>query len=165
MVASRRRPGSVHDALATKLGEAIHVGNPPEVREGVREYLSTQPGLDPEDVIVYVYGVTTAWCVLAVGFSLLSVALAFVGDQIDGPSGRTVGLTIGMAACFFCLTGAVNAIWRQVFAYKARRCYRRHGLGDPRCRRTADRALPRNSSLIAQTAVALLVVFIVIHTS
>jgi hypothetical protein len=76
---------------------------------------------------MYAYAVLGSWCVLAVGFGLLMVALAFLGDRIGGSRGNDVGLNIGVGPAFFCVTGAAVAALNSLFIYAARQRYRRLG--------------------------------------
>ena len=162
-----KRSDSIHYALARRLSSAITAREPPELRDELRRLIPESAASDsePDDLIFYLNGVVTAWCLLAVVCSLASVAVAYVGDEVAGRAGQTAGLTIGLSLCFFCLAGAVSGIWHSLFAYEARRRYQRYGANDRRYVRAEKRARPRNTSLIGQSAVAVVAALTVISAS
>jgi hypothetical protein len=63
-----------------------------------------------------------------------------------------------VAAAFFCLAGAVNALWHMTWhVSQARRRLREHGADSKAFKKSMRRSLPGNTSLIFQTPVAILV--------
>jgi hypothetical protein len=57
----------------------------------------------------------------------------------------------------FCVAGASNVIWRMYwYVPQARRRARKEGIDSTRFATSMRRAMPRNSSLIFQTAVGIL---------
>jgi hypothetical protein len=129
----------------------------------VRDFEETvDPNADTNDMLVYVKGVIVAWYALAIFFGLLMVAIAYGGDQLQGKSGRDLGLSIGLGLSFFCATGGLDATWRSFFAYAARRRLQRNGSTDERYQRAMQRARPRNGSLVLQALVGIVTGLIVI---
>jgi hypothetical protein len=62
------------------------------------------------------------------------------------------------AVFFFCLAGAAYAIGRMLwYVSQARRRLRKHGADNEAFKKSMRRSLPGNTSLIFQTAVAVLV--------
>jgi len=162
-----KRSDSVHYALARRLSGAITAREAPELRAELRGLIPESAASDsePDDLIFYIFGVVTAWCGLAVVCGLGSVALAFIGYEVGGRAGQTAGLAIGVSLCFFCLAGAVSGIWHWLFAYQARHRFRTHGSTDTGYRRALRHARPRNTSLIAQSVVAVVAALSVISAS
>jgi hypothetical protein len=67
-------------------------------------------------------------------------------------------VTVFEAVFFFCLAGAAYAIGRMLwYVSQARRRLRKHGADNDAFKKSMRRSLPGNTSLIFQTAVAILV--------
>jgi hypothetical protein len=112
---------------------------------------------DPDNSRLYAGMVTVGWAGLAVGF-LVAIGLAFpVGSLLGEQAGDSVA-TVFLAAEFFCLAGCANALWHMLWHVpQARRHLHDQGVTSEPFRRSMRRSLPGNTSLIFQTAVALLV--------
>jgi hypothetical protein len=62
-----------------------------------------------------------------------------------------------MAGGFFCLAGSANALWHMTWhVSQARRRLQKHGADSKGFKSSMRRSLPGNTSLIFQTAVAVL---------
>jgi hypothetical protein len=119
-----------------------------------REIARVHPD-DPDWLYVYVYAVCTGWFLLALASGLAMIGLAYLGDRFGGQAARHLGAGVGAGLAFFCLAGMAVASWHSLFAYAARRRYRRTGRLDRRSRRNMKLAALHNGSLFLQVAVGL----------
>jgi hypothetical protein len=114
---------------------------------------------DPELRRSALYIINAAWGVLAFGFA---VAMLVVGNAVQVLGGARAGNAVWslmMGACFFCLAGCAHVLRRWYwFLPKARRRLR---AGDRAAYEEAmRRALPRNSSVVLQSGVGILMAVI-----
>jgi hypothetical protein len=102
-------------------------------------------------------GAGAGWFTL--GFACI-VAMLVVGVPVKYLLGDAAGnfvLTVCLAAGMFCCAGIANVLWRMYwYVPQARRRARKYGVDSKRFATSMRRAMPRNSSLIFQTAVAIL---------
>ena len=74
-----------------------------------------------------------------------------------GDAAGNVVLAACLGGAMFCVAGASNVIWRMYwYVPQARRRARKEGIDSTRFATSMRRAMPRNSSLIFQTAVGIL---------
>jgi hypothetical protein len=111
---------------------------------------------DPDSRRSYAYQVIFAWLVLAIAFGL---AMAVVGvpikELLSDSAGNVVIEALG-AAGFFCCAGSVNVMWRMYyFIPVAERLARQGETSGAAYAAAMRRTLPRNSSLLFQTAVGI----------
>ena len=111
----------------------------------------------------YVEAVLFAWCWIGVFFMF---SLGFIGVPVRLVFGAGPGNVVGaalLAVSFFCLTGCINAFWRrQWYVLQARRRLDRDGPDSEGYAKSMRRMLPRNSSLIWQSAVGILTFLIAV---
>jgi hypothetical protein len=112
---------------------------------------------DPQLRQVFAMGAGAGWFTL--GFACI-VAMLVVGVPVKYLLGDAAGnfvLTVCLAAGMFCCAGIANVLWRMYwYVPQARRRARKYGVDSKRFATSMRRAMPRNSSLIFQTAVAIL---------
>jgi hypothetical protein len=115
---------------------------------------------DPDDSRYYAAMVAGGWTALAVGVLIATLPIGYLvgsfGDEADH-----IVRTVSEALSFFCLAGAVNALWHMAWHVpQARRRLRKDGADSKPFKKSMRRSLPRNTSLIFQTAVAILVLIL-----
>jgi hypothetical protein len=111
---------------------------------------------DPQQRGFYAAMVTGGWAVPAFG---LLIAMLVVGMALDLVNDRAgdYAIDVSFALGLFCCAGAANAVWRMYwYVPQARRRLAKHGRNSERFAQSMRRTLPRNSSLVFQTAVAAL---------
>jgi hypothetical protein len=112
---------------------------------------------EPDDSRYYAAMVTCGWAVLAFGF-IVAMGLAFPVRSLLGEQAGNIVAAACMGAAFFCLGGAVNALWHMTWhVSQARRRLRKYGADSKAFKKSMRRSLPGNTSLIFQTPVAILV--------
>lgn len=128
----------------------------PSVRDPSGGFLdeAVRPDASPEVYNVYIYGVLTAWYLLALVAGLGMIGLGFIGWEIAGQPGRTTGAVVGAALAVFCIAGAADATWRSLFVYAAARRCRRIGGLDRRVRIEMRIARVQYPTLLVQGVVA-----------
>lgn len=116
---------------------------------------------DPQLRQVFALAANAGWytlggaCILAMPVVGVPVKL-LLGDA----AGKAV-LTACLAGAMFCFAGVFNVLWRMYwYVPQARRRARKYGTDSKRFATSMRRAMPRNSSLIVQTAVAVLTVIV-----
>jgi hypothetical protein len=116
---------------------------------------------DPQLRQVFAMGAGFGWFVL--GFSCI-LAMLVVGVPVKYVIGDAAGnfvITVCLAAGMFCCAGIANVLWRMYwYVPQARRRARKDGVDSKRFATSMRRAMPRNSSLIFQTAVGILTLVI-----
>jgi len=119
---------------------------------------------DPDSRFLVWTIVNSAWGLLA---AATGVGIILVGVLVRLAFGRQAGhvvLALALAACFFCLAGCANALWRGYWHLpKARRARERSDRSayDAAWRRTE----PRNSTVVFQLAVGILTFVIAVSSS
>ena len=112
---------------------------------------------DPDSRRSYGVRVSGPWIYL--GFAFV-VAMAVVGVPVRALAGEAAGnvvLTACLAASLFCCAGAANVLWRRYYYVPvAERLARKGQTHSAAYAAAMRRTLPRNTSLIFQTAVAIL---------
>jgi hypothetical protein len=90
--------------------------------------------------------------------------MLFVGVPVQPLLGDAAGnavLATCLAGAIFCLAGAANVLWRMYwYVPQAKRRARKDGVDSKRFATSMRRAMPRNSSLIFQTAVGIVTLII-----
>jgi hypothetical protein len=107
--------------------------------------------------------INTAWCVLAFAFLVAMLAVGIPARVLAGPRAGRVVVSIWLGAGFFCLAGCAHVLRRWYwFLPKARRRLR---AGDrPAFEAYMQRSLPRNSSVVFQSAVGILATVIALSS-
>jgi hypothetical protein len=93
---------------------------------------AARPDAAPTESYVYFYAVIAGWYILALAAGLLMVGLAYLGHLVDGDQGNRIGVTVGVALAAFCIIGAMDATWRSLLVYAAKRRAQTHGADDQR---------------------------------
>jgi nicotinamide riboside transporter PnuC len=107
--------------------------------------------------------VLVGWGVLVSVGIVGTLVFGYLADSAGGESARQVVVSVWAAGTMFCVAGMFNAMWRAFwFTWKATRRARRDGVADERFARAMRGILPRNSSLIGQSIVAVLTLVIVL---
>ena len=148
-------PRTIHYPLAAKvLGYYKRHGVSGDYRT-VEQRLELDDA-DPDDSRYYAGIVAYGWAMLAFGF-MLAVGLAFLVRAMLGEQTGNIVAAAFVAAGFFCLAGCANALWHMTWhVSQARRRLRKHGADSKAFKKSMRRSLPGNTSLIFQTAVAVL---------
>lgn len=110
---------------------------------------------DPQVRQAFAMGAIAGWFTLS---GVCALAMLTIGAPvkllIDDGAGNVV-LAACLAAAMFCFAGCTNILWRMYwYVPQARRRARKDGVESKRFATSMRRAMPRNSSLIFQTAVA-----------
>jgi hypothetical protein len=143
---------TVHFALVLVFNRDLG-GDPPEPGHGdtVLEWHATRD--DPESRAFYADAVSTSWVYLAFCCVFALVACAFAVDLLIGDEARNLVAFAWLGACFFCLAGFANVQWRKLqFVPAARRLQNNPGQRDAYAAAMRN-MMPRNSSLLFQSAV------------
>jgi hypothetical protein len=113
---------------------------------------------DPDLRRGFAMGANAGWILLSFVFVLAMLVVGVpVKTLISDPAGNVV-LTVCLSGSMFCIAGAVNVLWRMYwYVPQARRRARKYGVDSKRFAKSMRRTMPRNTSLIFQTAVAVLV--------
>jgi hypothetical protein len=121
------------------------------------------PDTDPDLRASFTTAVNAAWGLAA--FACL-VAVVVVGIPVGlllGDAAGNVVVDVLVAAGAFCLAGCANVLWRRTwYVPQARRRARDDGVESDRYAVSMRRTLPRNSSLIFQGAVGILILVLAI---
>jgi hypothetical protein len=152
----RRQPTTVHDVLGRLMDRWVDRGLPEHLRDPAGEFYGSwaSESANPDDRLVYLRGIEVAWLALGLAAGLLMVLCAYVADKLAGPGARNAVVVVGIAAVLFCESGVFAVFYHSLHGYRARYWQRR--ASPARAARAARRATPRNSSLIWQSAVAVL---------
>lgn len=111
---------------------------------------------EPEDSRYYAGMVAVGWALLGFGFILAMAVTAYPVMSLLGEQAGNVVATAWLAALFFCLAGSTNALWHIAWHVpQARRRLRERGADSEAFKKSMRRSLPGNTSLIFQTAVAI----------
>ena len=153
---------TVHYHLA-RLGSRL-VGTSGTVRDihGPRDYIdSCMTSEHPDARQSYAFSVMGGWAALVAVGTVGTIVFGYLADSVGGE--RRVVVAVWGAGLLFCAAGMMNALWRALwFTWRAQRRARHHGTSDERFARAMRGILPRNSSLIGQSVVAVLTAVIVL---
>lgn len=118
---------------------------------------------DPDLRRTFALGANAGWITLSFLFTAGILVLAFpVRAVLGSNAGDTVAVTC-LSGAMFCAAGAVNVLWRMYwYVPQARRRARKDGIDSKRFAKSLRRTLPRNTSLVFQTAVAVLTLIIAV---
>jgi len=115
---------------------------------------------DPDSRRSYAVQVSGAWVFLGFAFvvaMVLSVPIKSLAGDVTGNGFLTACLT----ATMFCIAGCANVLWRMYYYVPvAKRLARRGQTHSEAYAAAMRRTLPRNTSLIFQTAIAILTVIL-----
>lgn len=112
---------------------------------------------DPQLRQVFALGASAGWFTLGGACILAMLVVGVPAKWLFGDAAGNVVLTVCLAAGMFCCAGMFNVLWRMYwYVPQARRRARKDGVDSKRFATSMRRAMPRNSSLIFQTAVAIL---------
>lgn len=118
------------------------------------------PEPPPTALYLYVYSVLVGWIAASLVSQLLIVAPAYVLTRLSGQDGNHVAVTALVFCASFCLTGALDALWRYYFALVAKRRYERNArVPDDDTRRLARIARFPTATLLLQAVVAVALAF------
>jgi hypothetical protein len=155
---------TVHYHLA-RLGSRL-TGTSGMVRDihGPRDYIDDcLTSEHPDARQSYAFSVMTGWAALVAVGTVGTIVFGYLADSVGGESARRVVVAVWGAGLLFCAAGLINALWRALwFTWRAKRRARRDGTADERFARAMRGILPRNSSLIGQSVVAVLTLVIVL---
>lgn len=117
---------------------------------------------DPDSRAIVAENMNAGWFVLGFGCALGLAVFSILTDQLFGPATRNVVIAVWAALAFFCIAGNANILWRRYrYVPRARRLAQRHGVTNEHYVNAMRRALPPNSTLVAQAVVAILAFAIV----
>jgi hypothetical protein len=131
---------------------------------GPRDFIDSCLTSDlPQARQTYAFSVLVGWGALVCVGMGGTLVFGYMADAAGGESARRVVVAAWAAGTMFCVAGMFNAMWRAFwFTWKAKRRARRDGTADERFARAMRGILPRNSSLIGQSVVAVLTLLIVL---
>jgi hypothetical protein len=147
---------TVHFTLALAFNRDLR-REPPEPGYGDTALAWHAARDDPESRAAYADVVSTSWGYLAFCCLVALVACAFAVELLFGGKGRDLVAFAWMGAGFFCLAGFANVQWRKLqFVPEARRLQNNPGQREAYAAAMRN-TLPRNSSLLFQSAVGVAV--------
>jgi hypothetical protein len=112
---------------------------------------------DPQLRQVFALAANAGWITLGIACIFAMLVVGVPVKLLLGDAAGNVVLTACLAGAMFCFAGALNVIWRMYwYVPQARRRARKDGVDSKRFATSMRRTMPRNSSLIFQTVVALL---------
>ena len=121
------------------------------------------PDPNPIHLAMYLRALLEGWGRLMFGFIFLAIALAFVGDEMFGNAGNTVGLAVGLFPAAVCVAGGFDATVRYEFARRARRLFAAaDGIQDDRIRSLTRMATMGDGGFVLQLFVGLIVTAILV---
>jgi hypothetical protein len=148
-------PRAIHYPLAAKV--VGHFKSVPSDYRTVEQRLELDD-TDPDDSRYYAAVVASGWIAVAVAILIPILLTGIVVYPLFGDQIGHIVVVMFEAVFFFCLAGAAYAIGRMLwYVSQARRRLRKHGADDEAFKRSMRRSLPGNTSLIFQTAVAIVV--------
>lgn len=156
--------GTVHFAVARAFNRDLASEAPPDTGHGdnVIEWHALRD--DPESRAFYADAVSTSWGLLAACCVFALVASAIAVGLLIGDEARHVVVLAWLGACFFCLAGFANVQWRKLrFVPAARRLVNNPGQREAYAAAMRN-TMPRNSSLLFQSAVGIAAVVIALLT-
>jgi hypothetical protein len=110
----------------------------------------------PESRYGYTLMVNSAWFIITVVLIIVTGVTSVAARALLGDATAKIVAEACFGATMFCCAGMANALWRMYYYVpKARRLVSRGETGTDEYARVMRATLPRNSSLIFQTAVAL----------
>jgi hypothetical protein len=116
---------------------------------------------DPELRYGFAMGAGLGWFVLAFGCIVAMLVISVPVKYLVGDEAGNFVLTMCLAAGMFCCAGIANVLWRMYwYVPQAKRRARKDGVDSKRFATSMRRAMPRNSSLIFQTAVGIVTLII-----
>jgi hypothetical protein len=144
---------TVHFAVARAFNRDLASEAPPESGYGDSVLAWHAARDDPESRAVYAVAVSISWGYLAAGCAFAIVACGFAVDMLIGDEARNLVAFAWLGAGFFCIAGFANVQWRKLqFVPAARRLQNNPGQRDAYAAAMRN-TLPRNSSLLFQSAV------------
>jgi hypothetical protein len=112
---------------------------------------------DPDLRRGFALGANAGWIILTGAFGAAMLLVGVPVQLLLGDAAGNVVLAACLGGAMFCVAGASNVIWRMYwYVPQARRRARKEGIDSKRFATSMRRAMPRNSSLIFQTAVGIL---------
>jgi hypothetical protein len=153
---TRKAPrGTIHYPLAAATVRRLEGGPRIPVALTVEEMLELDD-TEPDESRYYAGVVAGGWGLVAFGF-IVAMGLALPVGSLLGDQAANIVAATCMAAGFFCLAGSVNALWHIAWHVpQARRRLRDHGADSKAFKKSMRRSIPRNTSLIFQIPVAIL---------
>jgi hypothetical protein len=146
---------TVHFVLARALARRMGSDTPsaPDLLgyDSTLEWSIMSPGRPPEERVDYADTVLAAWFMLAFACGVAMVAFGFLARVLFGAGVADIVLTVWFGVASFCMAGGLNAFWRKHYAKRAARSV----VGSKGYRKSWDRSLPRNSSLVFQAFVGI----------
>jgi hypothetical protein len=116
---------------------------------------------DPQLRQVFAQGASAGWFTLGGAFIFAMLVVGVPVKLLLGDAAGNVVLTVCLAGVMFCGAGVFNVLWRMYwYVPQARRRARRYGTDSKRFATSMRRAMPRNSSLVFQTAVGILTLIV-----
>jgi hypothetical protein len=110
---------------------------------------------DPDSRRSYLVQVNSAWGFLGFAF-IVAMVLSVPIKSLAGVATGNAFLTGCLVAGMFCMAGCANVLWRIHYVRKAERLARKGKTNsEEACAAAMRRTLPRNTSLIFQTAAAI----------
>ena len=111
---------------------------------------------DPGFRYAYAIQVSYAWLLATFAFMVAMLALGVPARELFGVQTGKVVIEACLAGAVFCLAGGSTVVWRMYYYVpKAKRLVSRGETDTDEYARVMRATLPRNSSLIFQTAVAI----------
>jgi hypothetical protein len=145
--------GTIHYALAAAAVRRLEGRHTPG--DLTVEEMLELGDTEPDESRYYAGVVAGGWGLVAFGF-IVAMGLALPVGSLRGDQAANIVAAAFMAAGFFCLAGAVNGLWHIAWHVpQARRRLRDHGADSEAFKTSMHRSIPRNTSLIFQTPLAI----------
>jgi hypothetical protein len=153
---------TIHAALA-RLAERVldRFDTPPAPRVVALAPEIARDDTDPQLRKVFALAANAGWITLAGACIVAIPVIAIPVKLLLGEAAGHLVATACLAGAMFCCAGIANVLWRMYwYVPQARRRARKDGVDSKRFATSMRRAMPRNSSLIFQTAVAILTLIV-----
>jgi hypothetical protein len=131
-------------------------------RDRNTDFIDSALGADPPPtaLYLYVYSVLVGWVAASLASQLLIVAPAYLLTRFAGQDGNDIAVMALVFCTSFCLTGALDALWRYYFALAAKRRYEQNArVPDDDTRRLVRVARFPTATLLLQAVVAVALAF------
>jgi hypothetical protein len=130
-----------------------------EIRQMMRDALLPEP--DPIDLSAFLYSLSQSWLILLFPSLLVMLAASVIGGEVDGQTGRLIGVAIGVFVPVGSFVGGADAAWRWRVAEAACSRYMAAGrMSDATVRRLIRIARMNTGTLLLQIAIAAIATYL-----
>ena len=147
---------TIHFVVGRALARRLHMDEPWDYDDGDSLLAWNLKQNDPDMRRQIAFLINGAWVVLAVGF-VVAMVLSVPIKSLAGDATGNAFLTGCLVTSMFCLAGSANVLWRTYYYVPKAKRLAHAGENEAEAYAAAmRRTLPRNTSLVFQTAAAIL---------